>query len=90
MSCKYMTCWGDDGQDECANGNCRANNGLMHIVDQVIKPLDQINATTSGSSTPSATASNTAAVSSGAAAANVVRGQGLGLMAAVGGLAMFF
>lgn len=60
----------------------------MHIVDQVIKPLDQINATASSAPTASPTASNTAAASSGVAAANTIGGHVRNLLAAAGGLAM--
>ena len=46
----------------------RAHNGLVHVLDAVLQPLNSTNApTASGSATASSTASKTAAASSGAA-----------------------
>ncbi|KAF2733285.1 FAS1 domain-containing protein [Polyplosphaeria fusca] len=52
---------------EVVEANVLTNNGLMHVLDDVLKPVDQVNATSSTSVTASATAS---ATSSGAAAAS--------------------
>ncbi|KAF2475794.1 FAS1 domain-containing protein [Lindgomyces ingoldianus] len=74
------------------DANVLTHNGLMHVLDSVMKPLEELNATASASPSstqkPTATASNTAsaaASSTGAAVANVMSRSvwGLGLLGAV-------
>ncbi|KAF2002312.1 FAS1 domain-containing protein [Amniculicola lignicola CBS 123094] len=77
--------------------NVLVHNGLVHVLDAVMLPLDQLNSTTSAtpSATPSATSSSAtsatttgsgtpAASSSGAAVANIVHRKGWEVLGALG------
>ncbi|KAF2489441.1 FAS1 domain-containing protein [Lophium mytilinum] len=73
------------------DANLLANNGLMHVLDSVMLPLDQVNPSSSPtSSKPSPTGSATAAASStGAAVIGVIKASGWSLLGILGAVVVW-
>ncbi|KAF2180608.1 FAS1 domain-containing protein [Zopfia rhizophila CBS 207.26] len=75
------------------DANVLTHNGLMHVLDSVMTPLNESDVTASGTPRPSATASSTstpsAAASSGAASVNGMGNQGWGVLGGLGAVLFF-